>query len=62
MKKSDIEEFKAILYLFTGVVAYHFDLIIIAILAWVLASLSLLASCLIAYLERKKEALKSKLE
>jgi hypothetical protein len=58
MKQSDIEEYKAIGYLFIGVLAYHWNIIIIAVLAWVLASISFLTGCVIAYYEQKIKKLK----
>ncbi len=60
MKQSDIEEIKAILWLSAGVFAYSIDVVIIAVIAWALAALSLLTACVVAFYERKIEGLKRK--
>ncbi len=61
MKQSDIEEYKFILYMAVGIYAYVSDLLILAIVLWVLGSISLIVGCLLAYFERKINLLKRKL-
>lgn len=53
MKQSDIEEFKAILYVATGLYAYNLDIILLSIIMWSLGGISLLAGCVVAYYEQK---------
>ena len=62
MRQSDIEEYKFILYIAVGIFAYVSDLRIIAIVFWVLGSISIIAGCLLAYYENKIKLLKRKLK
>lgn len=59
MKQSDIEEFKAILYVIAGIYAYSYDIMVLAVVLWILAGISLLAGCIIAYYEQKLKKLKA---
>lgn len=61
MDKSDIEEFKSISWTIVGMVAFIFELVPLAIVAWVLAFASMIAGCALAYYEQRIKALKRRL-
>ena len=62
MKRSDIEEFKAIAFMLVGVFCYQAELLIPAWIIWTLATISMGAACVIAYYESQIAKLKRKLD
>ncbi|MBA7698962.1 hypothetical protein ES703_107646 [subsurface metagenome] len=60
MKQSDIEGFKAIAYALVGIFAYSEGIQWPAITLWILAFISPMAGCIMAYYEQKIKKLKRK--
>ena len=58
MKQSDIDDLKFIFYMAVGIYAYASDLLSLAIVLWILGSISLLVGCVLAYFENKINLLK----